>query len=1293
MELTNISISALRYDNEPFVRGLTATIVNTDGTNTVKASGAGLVAWYYPLNSGILAVTPDGTAYSSSQILPVSSIGTMYFYFSASTYDYKTTGYTLCSHTFQCINYDIFDGQTTEYTLSFDTFPNIDLTLFINYQNTNTDTLFYRLTSSTQYDANINLQSFSYTLSNNISSSYHKAWFTVNNGTTLYSSFSALSAFTRTTPRLSSVQAFLSATTPAPNNTYSNWYSNHILKKELQVSFIPNYPIANFVAWPETYFTTSTNRSEIDTSNYLTLSPGLSFYGEGHTENIRLSATPFAGHNYNWSIKNLPYNENSFIGPYGSAETAVAKVSSVLNYYPILPINLLVSNNYILSSGPTFYYDDTTGTKTYYPFFVSTITPLGIEDPSNTKFKQSITIKPYSGIINSTFTSNIPDIIFLPVNGLDVTYTATTDIALNNPLELSACYDRYGYIWKWSSFSNCPSSLSGVSTAQPSSWGTVECSGSFPKKWRFEPETLTFLTNVSSAIDPVRVSLKSTTWYLTAYTDQKAWTEPELQILQPQEPRSNYTFTLQISGYGGELDDVRGFTVSRYGNTIISLIAEHNVESFITVTDGLTANDWPVKETIVRHTKVITSIPPYELNIYTPNKFVLVDHPVKIENLFARVVGAVSAVEVILDDVAGETILLTGEKIKQDFIISYTTTGYKNLKITGLTTFGEKITVNYPNLLYVVEKFDTIDTESYFSFDKILIELPWKEQPFIGPNDWVVSDNINACIKMFNDNLYFLNKRNNVYLNTYNEYYGWLGTQPLLISGLTACPLWTWQDTDCTNTDNQYYVTWSELMRGGIIPEVTQTGSLANCGTWEQQTCTLSSIIPSCLGKYCVEWKWSSRKSQNSTELITWKDTKTGGKYQKTWYQPLDECETTTTVRCDEGVWNVNIPGFDVYYDPITVCYSQNRCSYTAIASYDNILFTALNTQLKVLSSDRSATFFDLRTTFNQSTPFVNIKSIALDRDKKLFILDSTLSQVAVYRYDRFASGERWRLFTTFGGVGGSFSKTKFLNPTNIHVDQHDKVWVVDAGNFVLKQYTNTGSWLFTLRDDAYFKNDPPIDVCVDSNDRLHVLTTKTIRVYTYHGEFLFEYYPGEDIIPLTNLKKITTSYNREIIYIANKSKVIRHFKNGNYSGTIIDNKQCVDNINSIYHDEFRNLLVANDDKILKFVDTMTLVPLKAPLPKQYWALNDLLIHDDEYVQNWVYTKVFHRLWDNIEIFRNTLLYNNSGSCKRYNPPIYSKEQITIGQNEIVTSTVINRVLSYLWANFKSVLEYYNTNC
>jgi hypothetical protein len=1299
MQLTNISISAVKFNNLPFFRELTAVAMTTVNTLTAPASGNSLIAWSFPINKGIYARTPNGTPYQSATLDAVSAIGTMYFSFSASQYDYKTTRYTLCAHTFQCINYDVEDGQTSFYTVSFDTFPNIDFTLFLNNQTSETDTLFYRLTSSTPFDVKIKLQSLTYSLSTSLSSNYHRAWYTLNNSSTLNNTFSATNSFTRSTPRLSSVQAYLSATSGPNNITFADWYSPHILSKEIKASFIPNYPVADFIAWAKYYFASPQERYEIDTSsitNLSTQSQGLSFYGEGHTEEIILSTASIPNHNYNWIINNPPIENTVNVYPYfGSSDfsVAVAPISTIRGLYPSLPISLLVSNSYILSSGPSYYYDDTTGVKTYYPFYTSTITPFGSANSNNFKLRQNIEVLPFGLNTVSNFIPGIPSIVYLPINGLDVEFTAFSDLAIYNPKELSACYDRHGYIWKWSTFDECSGTDFTSNLPTPSSWGTVECSGTFPKKWRFEPETLTYATLVTG-VAPVQTLLYSTTWYLTAYTAQKIIdTEPKIIYLLPQDARSSYTFSLQYSGYGGDLVDIPGFTVSRFGNTFVTVGVQHKIQNFINITQGVSAGDWPVIETSIDYAQQSTVIPPYEINIYTPNKYVLTNTPITLQNLFARTVGAVSAIELELDDVAGETVILTGDDIGKDITITYSTPGIKNIKIAGYNVLnGVKNTYNFPSLLYVVEKYDTVDPDSYYSIDKILLDLPWKNQPQIGANDWVVSDNFNSCIKQFYDNLTYLTKRNNVYQDTYNEYYGWLGSEPTVIQGVTACPLWTWEDLDCTSPDNQY-VTWSELMLGGVIPEVTETGSLFNCGRWEQQTCTLSSLVPSCLGKYCLEWKWSARKSENTTALITWKDTKTGGKYQKEWRQPLEDCDIATTAKCDEGVWNVNIPGLDFYYDPIPECYSQNRCNYTAIASHNNIIYGALTTELKVLSSNRTATFFDLRSTFNQTTPFVNIKSIALDSEQKIFILDSTLSQIAVYKYKQYSPGERWTLFTTFGGVGGSSAKTKFLNPTNIHIDQYDSLWVVDSGNKVIKHFTNTGSWLFTLRDDEYFREDPPIDICVDSANNLHILTAKVIRVYTYQGEFLFEYFPGEDIIPLTNLRKIATSYNREIVYIATKSQVIRHFRTGGYSGTIINNKQCVDNINDLFHDEYRNLLVANDNKILKFVDTMTLIPLKSQLPSQYWSLKDIMIHDEEYVQNWVYTKSLHRLWDNIEIFRNTLLYNNSGTCKRYKPPIYNKDSVAIGQNEIVTSAVINRALGYLWENFKVILEYYNLDC
>jgi hypothetical protein len=121
-------------------------------------------------------------------------------------------------------------------------------------------------------------------------------------------------------------------------------------------------------------------------------------------------------------------------------------------------------------------------------------------------------------------------------------------------------------------------------------------------------------------------------------------------------------------------------------------------------------------------------------------------------------------------------------------------------------------------------------------------------------------------------------------------------------------------------------------------------------------------------------------------------------------------------------------------------------------------------------------------------------------------------------------------------------------------------------------------------------------------------------------------------------------------------------------------------------------VLITTNDKILKFGDLMTLQRTKGLVTKNFWNLEDILIHKEEFIQNWIYTRAFQRMWDNIEIFRNTLQFDNS-VCKGYKPPIHGKEKIVIGQNEIVTSAVIDRILGYLWDNFNTLLDYFDPSC
>ena len=393
-------------------------------------------------------------------------------------------------------------------------------------------------------------------------------------------------------------------------------------------------------------------------------------------------------------------------------------------------------------------------------------------------------------------------------------------------------------------------------------------------------------------------------------------------------------------------------------------------------------------------------------------------------------------------------------------------------------------------------------------------------------------------------------------------------------------------------------------------------------------------------------------------------------------------------VFCNNGTWNVNIPGLDSNYGTVNNGnYVNANCIYKGIVSKNNNIYAVQSTQINLLSSDYLATVYGVVNTTDGKTSFSSIANISLDSSGKIFVLDTNLSQVITFVAD---SNNNWYEFNNWGGFGFTSSKFKFNTPQDIHIDQLDNVWVCDTGNNAIKQYTNTGSWLLTISDNN-LASHPPLSLAVDSQKNVHVLTTNGIFVYDYFGNYQYTY-SYSAYATSTNPRRINTSYNREVIYIAFDTQVLKFFRTGTFNGYIIKSLTNVTNINSIYQDEFRNLLVVSDNIILKFSDLMQLTTRQSSLPTQYWSLNDLLIHKEEYVQNWVYNKSFERLWDNIEMFRNTLQYS-TGNCLSYTAPLHGKNKMIIGQNEIVTSTTVNRVLGYLWDNFYTLVKYFDPNC
>lgn len=874
--------------------------------------------------------------------------------------------------------------------------------------------------------------------------------------------------------------------------------------------------------------------------------------------------------------------------------------------------------------------------------------------------------------IPAIFTPGINSIIYLPINGEVVEYVASLKVGLSGAITLDPCYDKYGIAWKWSTLElntlTGDGGLSSTLVPYPSSWYTTEClslTGTYPKKWRGEG---TLSAELFTPIPPQTCSATQITWSLSSNN----WIEPRTEI-NPLSTTESFVYRLSLKDFGLEYP-----YVSYYEDTNLILTAVISADCVDTLVSPPTADTF-----VVERVFNILSVAPPTFKIYTPNRYVLTGTNIKFENLSTQL-KYITRLVINLDD--NQVITLTGEDIFGSFSASYNTIGYKNISFAAYVDYQEApYTTTFPNVIQVLSEYDEVFPEKYLP-TTTPINLPWTIQPQVDRNDWIVENNINSCFDKFNDNLNYLITRGETYPGTYSDYFGYLGNQPTTTTtNITGCPILTWEDTDIFNTDVANYAsTWRDFLSSSS--STVDNGRWVNdsCATWISHQCGDSRFNPVCWGKYCIEWNWRARESTNSLQVITWQQTVSAGEFAKRWY--YEPCIVTPApFVCDEGTWNVNIKGIDQYYNIESALPAQPRCFYYGIVSIDNRLYLAQKTSIKVLSSDYTATYKGLRYTLDDVINFSNIVSIAKDSDNKIFVVDNILSQIAAYKYDW--DSNTWELFTNWGGFGSSTSTNKFSNPIDVHIDQLDNVWVCDNGNTCIKHYSNSGTWIRTIIDDR-FKTSPPLSISVDSEQNLHILTKKEVLVYSYTGVYLYNYSFITDFDLTPN--RIRASYNREIMYISSSNQVTKYFRTGAFAGNVVKSNPLITNITDVYHDEFRNLLVTVDDKILKYPDIMSLIKLKGTLPTSYWSLEDIYIHKEEYIQNWVYTRSFQRMWDNIELFRNSLLYSD---CRPYIPPVHDKSKMIIGQNEIVTSTVINRVLGYLWENLLTIIKYYNTDC
>jgi len=1117
----------------------------------------------------------------------------------------------------------------------------IDVNVKVNNELSEDTTIFYRLTSSSQYTVTLTPYSTSFDLT-----TPNQIWYVLNHDGITHTSFVSALSFSCITPVICSITVTLST-------------QSTTVSKEISASFVPYFLSAGaFEAFPTLYFDSVGNQNTLNLSNYRSNSVGNYFYGEGHTEIVNLvalSSLP-VGASFIWNVSGLTVTQVT------SSYSTVAVPSDSSGVQVSVPISLRATNSYFLYSGSIIYRDDVTGTLTYYPHYVSTVNPYGYENVSDTSTFGSIQILPYDATVPINFDDGVAgSTVFLDDTALSDGSYVTNQFDANLTISLSGesvdvCYGLYNTVWRWINVD--VNNISNTFTDKPSSWADVACNSTYPKTWAYQS------SNTSANLSPIIKNVISTTWTVN---NDSLWETSPLTILNPANTQI-FPYFLKYDGDGSNLN-----TCSLYSPSNITVMASSVITCKI---NALSGNDW-IPRSIPLISQGTFIVDPYiHIVLYTPNRYVLTG-----SNVFFEVVGIdPSSTLIYVDDGENGNVQLTGSNV---FNTVYNTLGTKTFSISSVENGTMKYHI-YDNVIDVVTEYDVtnIDPAELRSENSPLI-VPYPNTPYIAPNEWVVEDTINSVIEKMDDNLDYLNIRAEILNGKYTEFFGWYG--------------------NAVNVDLCPYKTWNDLINGNIIwenlycsDETFIAGSLSACAPYSVMTCSVSSTSQNCLGLYCIPWRWNALLSTGDNN-VTWSQTKNGGTFAKKWTSD-GNCQNNSggsvvVVDCKiNGEWNLNIQEFgttdNTIYETVPCQYTVTSCSIVNVVSRNNFVYKALTTQIEILSSDYFATEIGASkiSSYDGNSSFNNIIGMAMDSQGKIFILDNLAGKVVGMKYEY----DVWNTYSVWGGIGGVNSKNKFYLPNDINVDVNDNVLVADTGNNCVKLFTNNGVWINTITDSELMIN-APISVAGDVDGNVHILTGENVRVYTSTGILLFTY----DFSAYTsNLpSKINSSYGRICIYVVAGNQVLKFFKNGAFAGYILDgSNQCINEITSIFQDEYRNILISNNQTIVKIVDLLTVNKLNSNLPASYWNLNDMLIHKEEYVQNWVYNKSFQKVWDNIELFRSTLFFDTS-KCKGYTTYVHPKTKIFIGINEIVTNTVINRIIGYLWDNFNTMLPYFDPNC
>lgn len=1017
---------------------------------------------------------------------------------------------------------------------------------------------------------------------------------------------------------------------------------------EMFVVFVSSFPIVTFKSYPSSYIDETTNTQVILDDKNWKLSPAVQFYGEGHTETMNLVAELV--HNSN------DYNIHWFVGNNPTALTNEERSS------------LFIGEDSFPETKPDI---STWKNKNSPSLFVSKSFESSLIEVNPISQRKSTVVIP--SIPNQS--ADIPVSVRVTnkeilISGPIVTYDDVTGHQSFYPF-FNSSLNIYGYEYRQQHKGNIRV-LTYPSIPSPIFFSPFDKKTPFlPLDGQTHPFRSSVIDNISYDFLVNRFS--GTEWKLTANSPNGSW-ETATPFLSTV---TTYQFNM---GYEMEQDWYLPVHRAAY-NGITSLVVSCTAYKHVWI--NAPPYDWEKKFfTYTFEDEVLIQPYPFnEFRFYTPIYYNLRDQQILIYLTpgvdFANNINSLE----ITSKFASNSIFFTKEQLITSISFNAPLTGsfsFNNLGPIDLfitassnnSVDGKAKTFVYkiPKFVEIVSVLDEPFSEKIKTVSNPLV-LTYNEAPKIYPNEWVIADNVNSIFNKINTTIQEIIDYTKLYTNR-SFVYGQMVTQPLK-HATNKNDIYTWEDLQGNQSSTTSWDTFAtnKLFAGRYWKDHETTPK------------TQTQLDPTCIQKHCIDWRWKFRTEKRSSPYTTWRKTRKGGTLEKKWRR--EKCALDSDdLECNRSEWLIST----VPQTPFTITENFGCELRDALIFDSKEIVLAYPTEIRILDVDPKASTLARRGIADEEYSFQDIVSLGITSDNKIVVLDKTLSRVSVF--DLVQNPAELIPFLSWGTYGIAQDPRGFYDPQDLYVDQHDGVYIADTGNKCVKKLTITGN-LQHILTHTYFDEYPPISVCKDSKDDLHCLTEKRVLVFSNQGDFLNSYTISSAIV---NPKKIRNSFNKEFLYITHDRGIQKIFKNGMFAYDMIpsiSNKGC----RTVFQDKYRNLYITSRTSLLKVPDLQQTKDSKMQIPSHLiWSLNDILVNKDEYIQPWVYLKSFHRLWDNIELLRDSLYYEKEG-CKSYKPPVHKKEDLIIGQNELVTNSVINRLSNQLWENISSLLDYFDLDC